>query len=217
MAVLLVVGLATGVIVMAHPFGRQRLAAASSVPASRPANASLSAESPSAGPSTSPPPPPGSSPSGTSPFTRQQAAVNLAALLAQSAGDRQGVNAAYNDVSQCGPTLTQDVLTLQTAAASHRQLLSELAQMPGASALPQGMLRDLSGAWQASASADADFTKWAQDEVENGCSPASQSDPNYAAADGPDIQATTSKTAFVQLWNPLAQAYGLQTYAQSDL
>jgi hypothetical protein len=217
-AVLLVVGLATGAIVMAHPFGRQKLAAASSVSASRRATASRSPESPSAGPSTSPgPPSPGSAPSGTSPFTQQQAAVNLATLLARSADARQTVNAAYSDVNQCGPSLAQDVQAFQAAATSHRQLLSELANMPGMSALPQAMVRDLSSAWQASASADADFAQWAQDEVENGCSPASQSDPNYAAADGPDVQATASKTAFVQLWNPIAQAAGLTTYAQSDL
>jgi hypothetical protein len=65
--------------------------------------------------------------------------------------------------------------------------------------------------------ADDDFARWAQDQVTSGCSAASTSDPNYAAADEPDLQATSSKTAFVQLWNPLAQAYGLATYAQSDL
>jgi hypothetical protein len=143
--------------------------------------------------------------------------VNLAALLTQSVSNRQAVNAAYNDVSQCGPSLAQDVQTFQAAAASHRRLLSELAKMPGMVALPQAMVRDLSSAWQASASADDDFAKWAQDQVANGCSSASQSDPNYVAADGPDVQATTSKAAFVQLWNPLAQAYGLKTYSQSDL
>jgi hypothetical protein len=190
---------------MAHPFGRQKLAAASSVSTPQHPAASQSPASPSAGPSSS-----------LTPST-QQAAVALAALLAQSVSDRLAVNAAYNDVSQCGPSLTQDVQTFQTAATSHRQLLSELATMPGLSALPQAMTQDLSSGWQASASADDDFAKWAQDQVTNGCSSANQSDPNYAAADGPDVQATNSKTAFVQLWNPLAQAYGLKTYSQSDL
>jgi hypothetical protein len=138
-------------------------------------------------------------------------------MLAQSEIDRQAVNAAYNDVGQCGPDLTQDIQTFRTAAASHDQLLNRLAGMPGLSALPQTMVQDLSSAWQASATADGDFARWAQDQVANGCSPDNQSDPNYAAANGPDLQATRSKTAFVQLWNPLAQSYGLQTYRQSNL
>jgi eukaryotic-like serine/threonine-protein kinase len=203
--------------VMTHPFGRQKLTAASSVSTPRHTTAPRSPASPSAGPSVTPSADPSASPATQSPATQQQAAVNLAALLAQSVSDRAAVNAAYNDVNQCGPSLTQDVQTFQTAAASHRQLLRELATMPGRSALPQAMVQDLRTAWQASTSADDDFAKWAQDQVTNECSPADQSDPNYMAADGPDVQATQSKTAFAQLWNPLAQAYGLKTYSQGDL
>jgi hypothetical protein len=205
---------------MTHPFGSQKLADASAVSTSRRTIASRSAAPPST-PPTDPPSSPGPSPSGGSPlappFTQQQAAANLAVLLTQSASDRQAVNTAYNDVVQCGPNVTNDAQTFQTAATSHRQLLNELAKLPGLSALPQTMTQDLSTAWQASISADDDFAKWAQDQVAGGCSAASRSDPNYAAADEPDLQATNSKTAFVRLWNPLAQAYGMQTYAQSDL
>ena len=131
--------------------------------------------------------------------------------------DRQAVNAAYNDVLQCGSSLAQDVTAFQNAATSHRQLLAQLAQMPGQSALSQPMLSDLSSAWQASASADDDFARWAQDQVTSGCSANNQSDPNFQAANGPDEQATVSKQAFLRLWNPLAQAYGLPTYQQNEL
>ena len=41
--------------------------------------------------------------------------------------------------------------------------------------------------------------------------------PDLVAAAGPDAQATTRKAAFVQVRNPLAQAYGLYTYSQGDL
>jgi hypothetical protein len=222
--VIALAGLAAGVIVMTHPFGRQKLADASAVSAARRTIASRPAASPSAPPTGAPtgaasspvPSPSGASPL-ASPFTQQQAAVNLAALLTQSASDRQAVNTAYNDVIQCGPNMTNDAQTFQAAATSHRQLLNELARLPGRSALPPTMTQDLSTAWQASISADDDFAQWAQDQVTGGCSAASLSDPSYAAADEPDVQATNSKTAFVQLWNPLAQAYGMQTYAQSDL
>ena len=141
----------------------------------------------------------------------------LAPLLARSASVRQSVNAAYTDVSDCGPHLTQDVQAFQDAAASHRQLLIELASTQGLLALPTGIVADVSTAWQASVTADDDFANWAEDQVTGGCSTTSQSDPNYEAAYDPDIQATASKTAFVKLWNPLAQTYGLPTYSQGEL
>ena len=75
------------------------------------------------------------------------------------------------------------------------------------------MLGDLESAWQASASADDDYAKWAQGEV-GGCSAGNESDPNYMAATVPNLQATASKKDFVRLWNPLARNYGLATYQQ---
>jgi hypothetical protein len=149
--------------------------------------------------------------------SERQAAVNLAALLAQSGSDRQAVTAAFNDVDQCGPDLSQDAQAFQEAAASHRQLMGELIAMPGRQSLPEPMINDLAGAWQSSAGADNSFAQWAQDQVANGCSPDDQTDPNYATANKFDVTATVSKTAFVALWNQLARSYGLQTYSQSDL
>jgi hypothetical protein len=130
--------------------------------------------------------------------------------------DRNAVNAAYNDVSTCGPNLAQDVQTFQRAATSRGQLLGELTAMPGRTALSQPMMADLTSAWRASIKADDDFAKWAQDQSA-GCSPGNHSDPHYAAAYGPDLQATASKRAFIQLWNPVAQAYSLTVYKQGQL
>jgi hypothetical protein len=146
----------------------------------------------------------------------QQAAAALATLLAKSVTDRSAVNAAYNDVSACGASLSQDAQTFTAAAASHRRLLAELAAMPGTPVLAQPMMQALTSAWQASASADDDLAKWAQDQATNGCSTVN-SDPNFMAASAPNRQATASKTTFAQLWDPLAQSYGLATYSQGEL
>jgi hypothetical protein len=215
--VLAVAGLAAVIVLLAHPFGHQ--AAGSSPPSSLRARTAASRvpASPSAGSSAlAGASVPGASPSAgsPSPASTQQAAAALAALLASSAADRQAVDSAFNDVQQCGPDLAQDATAFQTAATSHQSLLSQLAQLPGRPALPQPMLADLTKAWQASASADEDFARWAQDQAGGGCSAGNQSDPNFLAADGPDLRATSGKTAFVRLWNPLAQAYGLPTYQQ---
>ncbi len=148
---------------------------------------------------------------------QQTAANQLAALLSQSVSDRNAVNAAYNDVLQCGPDLDQDAQVFQNAAGSRQQLLSQLAGLPSRSALPPSMLQDLSGAWQVSVQVDGDYQQWAQDRASDGCAGDSRTDPNYVAAMGPNHQATADKTAFVGQWNVLAGQYGLTQYQQGNL
>lgn len=145
----------------------------------------------------------------------QVAAQALSGLLTQSTSDRSSVQDAVADVGQCGD-LTQDQQVFQSAVSSRRQLLTELAALPDASALPEPMTQALAGAWQASIQADQDFAAWAQDESSNGCGD-SASDSNHQAATGPDDQATADKTAFVNLWDPIATQYGLQTYQEDQV
>ncbi|MGH3400768.1 MAG: hypothetical protein ACRDPO_39410, partial [Streptosporangiaceae bacterium] len=230
---LAVAGLAVVVILVTHPFshpavtdtasstspsapaGTSRSPGSSSASSSAPVSSAPAASTSPASSASSPgslPSPQQSSP-GLSP---QQAATGLAALLARSSGDRHAISDAYNNVLACGPGVAQDGQTFRSAAASHRQLLSELAALPGRSTLSSAMLSDLASAWQASASADEDFARWAQDEAGN-CMPNDTSDPNFAAADGPDNQATHYKTLFVASWNPLAGGYGLPTYQQNQI
>jgi hypothetical protein len=213
-----VAGLAAVVLVVVHPFGHRAPPPAAASSAARPASVTspAAASSPvSSSPSPSSSSPPGSSSAAAS--APQQAATSLAALLARSVTDRDAVDNAYNDVKGCGPNLAQDAATFRDAASSRRRLLGQLASMPGRSALSPPMLGDLTSAWKASEAADDDFAAWAQDQVTGGCSAANQSDPHFEAADGPDLQATASKSAFIGLWNPVAQTYGLTTYQQNQL
>jgi hypothetical protein len=144
----------------------------------------------------------------SSPVTRQQAAASVAGFLAQSVTDRSSTVDAVNSVMECGPTLSEDPQIFESAAASRQRLLSQLASLPGRSALPGPMLQALTGAWLASVSADLDFARWAQDELSQGCTQNDQADPNFQAAKAPDAHATTDKKAFVKLWNPIAtQSY----------
>jgi hypothetical protein len=208
-AVMVAAGGAAAGIVLGHPFGNHlALAATRSKPPVKHSNS----------PSPPPSPTPSATPQATaSPVTAQQATTSLATLLAQSGTDRQAVSTAYNDVLNCGSDLQQDYQAFTSAAASHQRLLGELTQLPGLSTLPPAMVTDLKTAWQASISADTDFAKWTQDEISSACSTSSQSDPNFNAATQPDLQATASKTAFVAIWNPMAQTYGLPTYTQSTI
>ncbi len=148
---------------------------------------------------------------------REQAAEGVAGLLTQSVKDRNAIVQAVSDVQQCGPNLNQDSQTFQTAATSRQNLLTQLADLSGRSALPSNMLAALTGAWQNSIKADQDFAQWSQDEVSRGCTQNDQSDPAAQAAVGPDDQATTDKQNFVSMWNPIATEYGLPTFQWNQL
>jgi len=130
---------------------------------------------------------------------------------------RRDVVAAVADAQGCGSNLNQDPQILQNAATSRQNLLSQLANLSGASNLPQNLVTNLRGAWQSSMEADSAYAKYAQDQIANGCVKNDTADPNYQAAIGPDGQATNYKQAFVALWNPIAMQYGLPTYQWSEL
>jgi hypothetical protein len=179
---------------------------------------------PPGGPTASPSVQPSSAPpttqsptQGTTTPPREQAAENLSALLTQSVTDRSSIVAAVADAQDCGPTLAQDPQTLENAATNRQNLLTELANLSGASNLPPNLITQLTGAWQSSMKADQAYAQYAQDQLSNGCVKNDTSDPNYQAAIGPDGQATTYKQAFVALWNPIAMQYGLPTYVWSQL
>ena len=159
---------------------------------------------------------PTASAGGTSALTQQQAATALSGLLAQSGKDHADVNAAFSNVEACGKGLSQDAQVFATAATNRRTLLTKLAQLPGRAALPPAMISDLTTAWQASATVDADLAKWATDAAAH-CRKGNLNDPNYKATFPFDSKATNGKIAFVKLWNPLAKKNGLPSYQSAEL
>jgi hypothetical protein len=159
---------------------------------------------------------PTASASATSSLTQQQAATALSGLLAQSGKDHADVNAAFSNVEACGKGLDHDAQVFTTAASNRRTLLTRLAQLPGRAALPPAMISDLTTAWQASATVDADLAKWATAAATH-CRKGNLHDPNYTATFPFDSQATNGKIAFVKLWNPLAKKNGLPSYQSAEL
>jgi hypothetical protein len=153
----------------------------------------------------------------SAPVSPRQAAESLASLLASSVADRSSVVGAVADVSHCGPGLSQDPGIFRGAVAARRHLLARLASLPGRSALPAPLLQALTTAWRASAAADRDFARWAQDEIFTNCTRSDQADPGLNAATGPDNQATAAKKAFASAWQPVAARYGLQAYRWDQL
>jgi hypothetical protein len=150
-------------------------------------------------------------------LSEQQAARNLAALLAHSVADRSSVVNAVADVSRCGPRLSQDPRVFRDAAASRQRLLARLGSLPGRSTLPAPLLQSLTSAWQASAAADRDYARWARDESSGRCTRHYQADPGYRAAIGPDSRATTAKKAFASRWDAIAAHYSLHSFQWDQL
>jgi hypothetical protein len=151
------------------------------------------------------------------PASEQAAAQNLSRLLTQSISDRSAILSAYNDVDTCGPGVAQDAQTFQQAATSRQNLLARLGALPGASALPSRLLQSLNGAWQASVAADQDYAAWASDESTHGCRAHDTANAHYQATSEANREATTDKTTFAGLWNPIAVKYSLPTYRQDEL
>jgi len=203
-AVVLGAGTTAGLLLLGH----HSASSADQVQNSVSARSSSSAAAPSSS-ATSP---------GSALTPQQQAANGVAALLAQSGADRTAITAAVADVEGCSANLSQDEMTFENAASSRQALLGKLAAVPDRSALPASLLQNLTTAWQASAQADQDFASWTHDEISQGCSTTSyQSDANFAAAAGPDGQATTNKKAFAAAWTAIASEYNLPTYQWNQI
>jgi hypothetical protein len=155
--------------------------------------------------------------SGSSGSVQEQAATSLSGLLAQSGTDHSDVNTAVTDVQACGGGLASDAKEFGKAAANRRALLAKLAQLPGRSALPAQMLADLTSAWSASATVDADLAKWAAAEKGHCHKGSTTKSRDYTATIPFDSEATNGKTEFVEQWNPLAKQDGLPTYQAAQL
>ena len=214
-AALVLAAIAVPVMFVAHPFSGHGPGTGPTPP---PATASGAPVPPASPSSAAPASPQTAEPTATATATeQQQAAESLASLLAQSVANRTAVDHAYDDVQGCGPDLSADAQVFENAAVSRQQLVSQLADLPSGSALPPQMLQALSGAWQASATADSDYAQWAQDEGAGTCMRDDTADPNFQAASGPNEQAVQDKLAFTRLWNQLADSYGLTQYGQAQL
>jgi len=85
------------------------------------------------------------------------------------------------------------------------------------SALPHGtqLVSTLTTTMQDSVAADKDYQSWMKDFASSGspCGSDPSQNQDYAAAVNVSNAATTAKTAFVAIWNPMAPRYGQQVYS----
>ena len=176
------------------------------------AGVSPSVTSPAASPSVTPSSSSPSQPSGAA------AMATLASYLRQSAAVRPTVQAAIHNVQNCSESPANAEATLQQAITARQGILQSLPTL-SVSGLPNGtqLVSALTTAMQNSLNADNDYHAWMADLVSSGntCGSNPNQDSNYVNGGTASSDATTSKDAFLSLWNPMAPAYGQQTYTDT--
>jgi eukaryotic-like serine/threonine-protein kinase len=189
-----------------HSSNAGNVAAASS-PATSPAASSAAATSSAAN---------------TASASQTPGAATMSAIgndLAQSASARSAVAAAIGNVQNCSESPSSAETTLQQSITTRQTIL---AGLPGLSTagLPNGaeLVSDFTTAEQNSLNADNAYYAWLQDLVSSGatCGSNSSQDSNYQNALTADTASTSSKQAFVDVWNPIAPSYGQQTYTAGN-
>ena len=176
------------------------------------AGASSPVTSPAASPSVSPSSSPPSQPPGAA------AMATLASYLSQSAAVRPNVSDAITGVQSCSESPADAEATIQQAITARQNILNGLGTL-SVGALPNGaqLVSALKTAMQNSLNADNDYHAWMADLASSGntCGSNANQDSNYAAALTADGASTTSKEAFVHLWNPMAPTYSQPTYTDT--
>ena len=141
--------------------------------------------------------------------------ATLASYLRQSATVRPTVQAAISNVQNCSESPSAAESTIGQAITTRQGILQGL-QTLSVSGLPNGtqLVSALTTAMQNSLNADNDYHAWMADLVSSGntCGSNPNQDSNYVNGGTASSDATTSKNAFLSLWNPMAPTYGQQTY-----
>ncbi|MFI1308306.1 hypothetical protein [Streptomyces sioyaensis] len=141
----------------------------------------------------------------------QAQAKDLDALLGDSNNSRSSVIGAVNSIKTCS-NLDGAAKDLRSAAGQRNDLVKRLQQL-SVDKIPDHarLTAALTKAWQSSAAADNHYAAWAgQVGGKKGCHKGRARGTGQAAqgnvASG---QATQAKRQAAQIWNPLAQKYGL--------
>ena len=189
--VVAVVAAVTTNLVLSH---RHKTATPSPAATTAPSSSATASSSPSSVPP---------SPSAAVVASRQAAAVNK--LLGSSAAARAALQHAVSQAGSCtsvsaAVSQIQGVVTERSAEYNQAVALSTAALANGAT-----LKSDLLTVLRDSLNADRQYLKWAQQQLNPGCTQGAPSSAFTAA----DQQAGVAKTAFLQIWNPVAAKYGL--------
>jgi hypothetical protein len=145
----------------------------------------------------------------------------MATDLSQSASARPEVQNAISGVENCTLSPADGENALGQAIATRQNAVSGLQGLD-VSQVPNGaqMVSLLTQALTASIAADNDYKSWMQDFQAAGApcgATAATTDANYSAGNTASASASSAKSGFLALWNPIAPNYGQPTYTQDQL
>ncbi|MFC7306316.1 hypothetical protein ACFQVC_19090 [Streptomyces monticola] len=150
----------------------------------------------------------------------KEQAVALDKLLAESNDSRAAVIRSVANIERCH-ALGTAAKDLREAAKQRNDLVTRLGQLE-VDQLPSNaqLTSALNKAWKSSAAADNHFAAWADKIVatKNACpKKKARKFPQHAAAVDASGQATQAKEQAANLWNGIAQKYGLTTRKPIEL
>lgn len=136
-------------------------------------------------------------------------------LLTEAGAGRSAVQQAVNDTELCRDPAS--AATVLDQMADQRAGLADRARRLDPTAVAEGAAVSnlLAEAWQASADADRAFAEWARAAV--GCTGPPGHDAAYQRGLDHSVTATSRKTSFTELWNPLAARFGLASRTHTQL
>jgi hypothetical protein len=169
-----------------------------------------------ASPRTSPSISPTAASSSPPPSLGAQQAAALDTLLISSSTARTALYRAVKQVAGCAnlPGAVSDLQNVvnQRAGEYHRAMALPVSALPDGAKVKSA----LTTALRLSLQADQDYLTWARQQRSSGCTPSSQSG-TYNAAFGASQRADNAKAAFVTVWNPDADRYGLARTSPRDI
>jgi len=161
---------------------------------------------------------PVTSPAANTQLPGAAAMATLGSYLARSASVRSTIQSAIDGVGNCSESPSSGEAVLQQAIDTRQGILNDLPAL-SVSRLPHGsqLVSTLTTTMQDSVTADKDYQSWMKDFASSGspCGSDPSRDPNYADAVNVSSAATSAKSAFVAIWNPMAPRYGQQVYAST--
>ena len=137
-------------------------------------------------------------------------------LLSSGATSSELLSEATTDAKNCSsPVLANDVNEIGQVRDQRQAALTQAEGLNTADLTNGAQLKaNLIAALQASLTADIDYLNWArQQEDPSACT--DNSSPPQAGND--NDTAVAAKTAFLNLWNPVADQYGLQNRGTGDM
>jgi hypothetical protein len=162
-----------------------------------------------------------SSPQSGSPGTGTERAqlARVATQIRRSVSARSTVVTAAQGVGACTMAPSKGISLMDQAISERRTVITRVGTLP-VTAVPSGqrLLADFKQVLRQSIRADQGFVGWMRDIKNSGTCPVNTTtDAPYQAGLRASRQASSVKSSFLGLWNPLASRFGQPRYTASQI